>query len=210
MSDSRVTFRRGLLWGLLVLTLLLVAGAALFQKLRPAEPPPLAFGRVPDFQLTNRDGRTVRLSDLAGKPWIADFVFTRCPASCPIMTTRMAALNRELSDDLDFRLVSISVDPEHDTPEVLRRYAESFQAPDDWLFLTGGRDEIFHLSKEGFKLGIDDNPAPAPDGEPQPEPILHSTRFVLVDGEGEIRGYYNAFSDEDLEKLERDLKAIAE
>ena len=209
MSDSRVTFRRSLLWGLLVVTLLLVAGAAAYQRLRRPEPPP-TLGQVPDFQLTNRDGRTVRLSDLAGKPWIADFIFTRCPASCPIMTTRMARVNRELSDDFDFRLVSISVDPEHDTPEVLRRYAESFQAPDDWLFLTGGRDEIFRLSKDGFKLGIDDNPAPAPTGEPHPEPILHSTRFVLVDGEGQIRGYYNAFSDEDLEKLERDLQALAD
>lgn len=202
------TLRRGLLWGLLVLTLLVVAGAAVYQRLRRPEPPPV-LGPVPEFQLTNRDGRTVRLSDLAGKPWVADFIFTRCPASCPIMTSRMALVNRELSDDLDFRPVSISVDPEHDTPEVLRRYAESFQAPDDWLFLTGGRDEIFRLSKDGFKLGIDDNPAPAPDGAPHPEPILHSTRFVLVDAQGQIRGYYNAFSDEDLEKLKRDLQALA-
>ena len=210
MNDSSVNLRRRLIWGLLVLTLLVVAGAAVFQTLRPVEPPPLAFGRLPDFELTNRDGRKVGLSDLAGKPWVADFIFTRCPASCPIMTTRMSRLNHELSDDLDFRLVSISVDPEHDTPEVLRRYAESFQAPDDWLFLTGGRDEIFRLSKEGFKLGIDDNPAPAADGEPHPEPILHSTRFVLVDGQGQIRGYYNAFSDEDLEKLKRDLQILSE
>lgn len=208
MTDSRVNVRRSLLWGLLVLTLLIVAGAAAFQELRRPEPP-LAFGQVPDFQLTNRDGRTVRLSDLAGEVWIADFIFTRCPASCPIMTSRMALLNRELGDDLDFRPVSISVDPEHDTPEVLRQYAASFQAPDDWLFLTGNRDEIFRLSKDGFKLGVDDAPQSAPDGTPHPEPILHSTRFVLVDGQGQIRGYYNAFSDEDLEKLKNDLQAIA-
>lgn len=200
--------RRGLLWSLLVLTLLVVAGAAVYQRMRRPEPPPV-LGPVPEFQLTNRDGRTIRLSDLAGKPWVADFIFTRCPASCPIMTSRMALVNRELADDVDFRPVSISVDPEHDTPEVLRRYAESFQAPEDWLFLTGGRDEIFRLSKDGFKLGIDDNPAPAPSGKPHPEPILHSTRFILVDAQGQIRGYYNAFSDEDLEKLKRDLQALA-
>lgn len=207
MTDSRLKLRRGLIWGLLVVTLLAVAGAAAFQWLGGAEPPPM-FGEVPDFQLTNRDGRPVRLSDLAGKPWIADFIFTRCPASCPIMTTRMARLNEEL-ESVDFRLVSISVDPEHDTPEALRRYAESFQAPDRWLFLTGDRGEIHRLSREGFKLGIDDNPPPPAPGEPPAEPILHSTRIVLVDGAGRIRGYYNAFSDEDLEKLQRDLRDVA-
>ncbi len=208
MTDSRVKLRRGLIWGLLVVTLLAVAGAALFQKKDRTEPPPLAFGPAPDFELINRDGRAVRSSDLAGKPWIAGFIFTRCPASCPIMTTRMARLNEDL-EGVDFRLVSISVDPEHDTPEVLRRYAESFKAPDRWLFLTGRRDEIHRLSKEGFKLGIDDNPPPPAPGEPPTEPILHSTRIVLVDGAGQIRGYYNAFSEEDLEKLKRDLRAIA-
>lgn len=207
MTDARAKLRRGLIWGLLVVTLLAVTGAALFQWLERPEPPP-AFGQVPDFQLTNRDGKTIGLSDLAGKPWIADFIFTRCPASCPIMTTRMARLNEDL-DRVDFRLVSISVDPEHDTPAVLQRYAESFQAPDRWLFVTGGRDAIHRLSKEGFKLGIDDNPPPPLPGEQPTEPILHSTRIVLVDGEGRIRGYYNAFSDEDLQKLKRDLRAIA-
>lgn len=207
MTDSRVKLRRGLIWGLLIVTLLAVAAAAAFQWLDRPEPPPV-FGEVPDFHFINRDGRPVQLSDLAGKPWIVDFIFTRCPASCPIMTTRMARLNEDL-ESVDFRLVSISVDPERDTPEVLRRYAESFQAPDRWLFLTGDRDAIHHLSREGFKLGIDDNPPPPLPGEQPAEPILHSTRIVLVDGGGRIRGYYNAFSDEDLQKLKRDLRAIA-
>ena len=83
--------RRGLLWGILVAVLLVVATAALVQQLRRPDPPPV-LGQVPDFTLTNRDGRTVHLSDLAGAPWIADFIFTRCPASCPIMTARMAKL----------------------------------------------------------------------------------------------------------------------
>jgi cytochrome oxidase Cu insertion factor (SCO1/SenC/PrrC family) len=180
-----------------------VAAAALMQQLRRPEPPPV-LGQVPDFALTNRDGRTVRLADLAGKPWIADFIFTRCPASCPVMTARMARLNRDLPEDSAVRLVSFTVDPDHDTPQVLQQYAASFKAPDRWLFLTGDKRALYHLSREGFKLGIEMNPQPATGSI---EPILHSTRFVLVDGEGRIRGYYEGFDEESMGKLERDLGA---
>ena len=160
---------------------------------------------VPEFSLINRDGRAVTLRDLAGAPWVADFVFTRCPATCPMMTARMARLNRDLPADLPVRLVSFSVDPEHDTPEVLERYAQSFQAPDRWLFLTGDREQILQLSEKGFKLGV---AMELPPGTDAPEPIVHSTRFVLVDGEGRIRGYYDAFDEESMERLERDLAAL--
>lgn len=199
-----MTFRRGLLWGLLVLALIAVAAAALVQRLWRPEPLPV-LGKLPGFSLVNRDGRTVRLEDLAGTPWVADFIFTRCPASCPMMSARMARLNRDLPGDLDVRLVSFSVDPGHDTPEVLQRYAASFQAPDRWLFLTGGKEDIRRLSIEGFKLGLDMDPAPGSG----PEPILHSTRFVLVDGEGSIRGYYEAFDEASMEKLRGDLLQLS-
>jgi len=172
--------------------------------MRRPEPPPV-LSEVPEFTLVNRDGRTIRREDLAGSPWIADFIFTRCPASCPMMTSRLARLDRELPRDLEVRLVSISVDPEHDTPEILQRYAESFKAPARWLFLTGDGEQIYRLSKEGFKLGVD----AAPQGVETAEPILHSTRFVLVDGEGRIRGYYDAFDAESMKGLMRDLEAIA-
>lgn len=198
--------RRGLLWGLLVATLLVIAVAAVLRQ-RRSEPPPV-LGQVPEFTLVNRDGRTVRRTDLAGSPWVADFIFTRCPASCPMMTTRLARLDRELPRNLGVRLVSVSVDPEHDTPEVLQRYAASFKAPEHWLFLTGDGPQIYRLSKEGFKLGVD--PAPQETGVETAEPILHSTRFVLVDGEAWIRGYYDAFDEEAMKRLERDLEAIAE
>ncbi|HSF43889.1 MAG TPA: SCO family protein [Thermoanaerobaculia bacterium] len=202
-----VTLRRGLLWGLLVAALLAVTAAALVQRLRRPEPPPV-LSQVPDFRLTNRDGRPVRLADLSGAPWVADFIFTRCPASCPMMTARMARFGRDLPKDLPVRLVSFSVDPEHDTPEVLERYAKSFSAPDRWLFLTGTREQIRSLSIEGFKLGLEMDPPPAPPGITAPEPILHSTRFVLVDGEGRIRGYYEAFDEEAMKRLETDLRAL--
>lgn len=200
-----MTFRRGLLWGFLVLALVAVAAAALVQWMRRPEPLPV-YGKLPAFSLVNRDGRTVRLEDLAGAPWVADFVFTRCPASCPMMSARMARLERNLPKDLNARLVSISVDPTYDTPEVLERYARKFEAPERWLFLTGEREDVRRLSIEGFKLGLDMDPPP---GEVGPEPILHSTRFVLVDGEGQIRGYYEAFDEATMEKLRSDLLRLA-
>ena len=199
--------RRGVLWGLLVAALIVVFAAAAFQRRHRPEPPPI-LGEVPEFTLTNRDGRTVRRADLAGSPWIADFIFTRCPASCPMMTSRMARLVKELPADSGVRFVSFSVDPEHDTPEVLERYAASFKAPARWLFLTGDGRQIYRLSKEGFKLGVD--AAPQASGIETAEPILHSTRFVLVDGAGRIRGYYDAFDAESMKGLTRDLEAIKE
>ena len=199
--------RRGLIWGFLVVVLVALVTATAIDRLRRPEPPPV-LDPLPDFALTNRDGRAVRLQDLAGKPWIADFIFTRCPASCPMMTARMARLNRELPDDLDVRLVSFSVDPEHDTPQALQRYAESYQAPARWLFLTGGKDDLYRLSRQGFKLGIDIPPSDPGAAKPA-EPILHSTRFVLVDAQGRIRGYYDGFDEDSMKKLLRDLEAVS-
>jgi protein SCO1/2 len=164
-------------------------------------------GRVPDFTLTNRDGRTVRRADLAGAPWIADFVFTRCAASCPLITLRMQRLERELPPDLGVRLVSFTVDPDYDTPHVLEAYAESYAAPGRWLFLTGPRERLHGLIRQGFKLAID--MAPPAGAASEKEPILHSTRFVLVDGRGAIRGYYDAFDEESMGRLARDLEAVA-
>ena len=198
-----MSLRRGLLWGFLVAALLVVAGAAVWQMVSGPEPPPV-LGEVPDFALINRDGQPVRRADLAGAPWVADFIFTRCGAACPMMSLRMARLERELPADLGVRFVSFSVDPEYDTPQVLQEYAESFGAPGRWLFLTGDKREIYRLSKEGFKLAVDDTTPVNED-----EPILHSTRFVLVDGEGRIRGYYEAFDEEAVKKLTADVAVLA-
>jgi len=196
-----VSARRAVLWGLLVAALVAVAGAALWQIVSRPVPPPV-LGEVPDFALTNRDGRTVHRADLAGEPWVADFIFTRCAASCPMMSMRLARLNRELPADLRVRLVSFSVDPDYDSPEVLERYAQSFKAPARWLFLTGPRETVYRLTKEGFKLAVDAA------GGSADEPILHSTRFVLVDGQGRIRSYYEAFDEPSMKKLRRDLEAL--
>ena len=204
-NPATIPLRRGLLWGALVAAILAVAAGVLFQRLERPEPPPV-LGQVPPFSLTERSGRTVARDDLAGRPWIADFIFTRCAASCPAMTARMARLRRELPEG-SARFVSFTVDPAHDTPEALARYAASFGAGLDWLFLTGSEADLHRLSRDGFKLAVD--AAPPPGTATPEEPILHSTRFVLVDGRGRIRGYYDGFDEESMAKLRRDLGALA-
>jgi protein SCO1/2 len=189
----------------LVLALVAVGGAALWTRIAAAPPPPV-LGEVPEFRLVNRDGRAVTRADLAGSPWVADFIFTRCAASCPLMTARLARLGRDMGRAAP-RRVSFTVDPAHDTPEVLARYAASYEAAPDWLFLTGPAPQLHRLMVEGFKLALD--PAPPPGTATPEEPILHSTRIVLVDGQGRIRGYYDAFDEESMARLRRDAALLA-
>jgi len=157
--------------------------------------------KVPDFTLTERSAREVKNQELAGQVWIADFVYTSCGGMCPIMSEKM----RKLQDTLppEVRLVSFSVDPDVDTPAVLTEYARKFGAdPNRWLFLTGNRESLFKLSKEGFKLAVDDS------GGTELEPITHSSRFALVDQHGRIRGYYSMEEPAELAHLVEDAKSL--
>jgi protein SCO1/2 len=198
--------RQILIWGALVAALLAVAGAAVVERLRLPEPLPF-LGEVPPFSLLDSGSRRVTLRDLAGEPWIANFVFTRCQVSCPMMSLRMARLEREIPADPAVRFVSFSVDPAHDTPKILAKYARSFKAPPRWHFLTGETEAVYALVRGGFKLGVDPLPQPAAAGAAS-EPITHSTRFVLVDGRARIRGYYDAFDPDSVARLRRELTAL--
>ena len=154
------------------------------------------FTQLPDFSLIERSGQNLGLADLRGKVWIADFIFTRCPGPCPRMSSRMAFLQSNLRDD-GLRLISISVDPEFDTQEVLTKYATQYQAEEGrWFFLTGDKTAIHDLAKSGFLVGgVDDV-------------TLHTTRFVLVDRQGRVRGYYSSSDEDDLRKLRDDARAL--
>lgn len=195
---------RGLLWSLLVVVIVAVAAAAWLTRRATAPEPPPVLSEVPDFQLTNRDGTTVTRDDLLGAPWVADLFFTRCVLICPVMNGKMAILDRKLPDDV--RLVSVTVDPERDTLEVLRDYAADFDASDRWYFLTGKREEIYALVGEGLRLGYEPNPPLVP-LEPG-DNIYHSSRFVLVDAEGRVRAYYETTEGNDLDRLPEDLAAL--
>jgi cytochrome oxidase Cu insertion factor (SCO1/SenC/PrrC family) len=128
------------------------------------------YGLLPDFALTDQRGRPVHRADLQGNVWVASFMYTGCADECPVMTAEMARLQSDLAAIPDVRLVSISVDPDRDTPAILSQYAARFDAdPDRWLFLTGDKRAIFRLAREGFRLGIVDPaersaPSPLKDG----------------------------------------------
>jgi protein SCO1/2 len=159
-------------------------------------------GTVPGFSLTERSGNRVTAADLAGHVWIADFIFTRCPDVCPALTARMARLQDTLPVAGDpVRLVSFSVDPMHDTPDVLRAYAARVGARDGWLFLTGDRTQLGTLLRDGFRLAYADDGPPA-------SPITHSDRLVLVDRDLRIRGYYHGGDENDLQRLGQDARSI--
>ncbi|PYK42120.1 MAG: hypothetical protein DME60_00105 [Verrucomicrobia bacterium] len=160
-----------------------------------------SYGMVPPFQLVNQNGQPFGSAQLNGKIWIADFIFTSCRGPCPLISTRMSELQKPL-EKTDVHLVSFSVDPETDTPEVLRGYAEKLHAePKRWDFLTGPKSAIYKLSHDGFKLAISDGS----DAEGIP---VHSTRMVLVDRQGQIRGYYEGTEADAMTKLLADTNHL--
>ena len=160
-----------------------------------------SYGAVPSFQLVNQNGQPFGSAQLAGKIWIADFIYTTCPGPCPMISSRMSELQKPL-EKTDVHLVSFSVDPEKDTPQVLRGYADKLQAnPGRWDFLTGPKSAIYKLSHDGFKLAVSDG-----SGE-QGIPV-HSTRMVLVDRRGQIRGYYDATEADAVTKLLADTNHL--
>lgn len=133
---------------------------------------------VPEFSLTDQNGQTVTNADLRSKVWIADFIFTRCAGPCPLMTARMLEMQKALVKTPDVKLVSVTVDPEYDTPEVLKAYAEAnFADPNRWKFLTGDKAVIEKLVTEGFMQHLAEE-----NGEP-----VHGTMFLIVDGNGMVR-----------------------
>ncbi len=205
-SKSAERILRRLLWGVLIAVIVGIVGAYIYQTLagrsvardNPASNLTGTRDSVPHFALTDQRGTTMTSADLQGKIWVADFIFTRCVAACPLMMDKMAKLQEEFAEE-NVYFVSVSVDPEYDTPEVLFRYADRFGVDHNkWHLLTGEQDTIYQLSHKGFNLAV---------GEQKSE-ILHSSRFVLVDHQGQIRGYYDSNESEALKKLRQDIKTL--
>lgn len=194
---------RWIAWGALGAALAAVAVALFLDRRQPAADALPVIAEVGAFELVDHAGRRVTPSDLAGAPWVVDFIFTRCRASCPLMTEAMQRLRADWPRDVPVRFVSISVDPEHDRPEVLADYRRQRGIEgDDWLFLTGEVDVVHRLVSDTFLLQFD--PDPPPELATPEMPILHSTRFVLVDAQGRIRGYYDGLDRAALERLPHD------
>lgn len=172
------------------------------------------YGQLDAFSFTERNGKPFGTDELKSHPWIADFIYTSCTSECPLMSAEMARLQKALPEQTPVRLVSFTVDPEVDTPPRLAEYAERFQAkPEIWKFLTGPREQLYTLAQKGFHLPAQAVDVPSPkhhDSEhahgktpsaPKENPFLHSQKFVLVDQDLQIRGYYDSTHPEELERL---------
>ena len=200
-SVKRKLDKSTLIWVMLGVIIIGIAGINLWSvfdttsEVQVSETTPVS---VPDFRLTTQQGEPLALSDMKGKIWVADFIFTNCPTICPAMTQEMARLQSEFVADPVY-FVSFSVDPERDTSSVLSRYAEAYGADDRrWHFLTGDKAAIYELAEDGFSLAAGHNGTE----------LLHSTRFALVGSDGNIYDYYDSRSKPALLRLRRDLKAL--
>ena len=161
---------------------------------RPAPPRPV-LGQVADFTLTNQANQAVTLADLRGKIWVADIIFTRCAGPCPRMTKQMQSLQEALAGDGSTRLVTLTTDPEFDSPEILKKYPErlGLKATDRWMFLTGTKKEIAGLAIDSLKLtAVEKKPEERTDAD---DLFIHSTIFVVVDKQARLRGVFETEGD---------------
>lgn len=151
---------------------------------------------VVDFELVAAGGQPFSSEELKGKVWVASFFFANCPGFCLTLNQRVAQLAQEVAD-ADVRFVSITVDPQHDTPEALAEYAKRFEAdPARWLFLTGDQGTIERVAGESFRVSA--------------APATHTGRLMLVDREGRVRGAYSYSSAAEMATLARQIRKLAE
>ncbi len=180
--------------------------APAYTLVKEEEPLP-RYDVLPVFELTDQQGHAFGLNDLRGKVWAVDTFFTRCVAICPTLTGGMRDLQSALEADTnlhdDVRLVSISVDGGHDTPEVMATFANAYQADDRfWKFLTGDRGEVWPLVEHGMKLNVGEGPPGDEDN------IDHSGKILLIDRVGVIRGYYDGMTEAGRIELWADLRRL--
>lgn len=203
-AGCRQLFRASIAY-LPLLFALLVVDHAFWRRVPAAQAAPAmpaSLQRVPRFTLTDQAGQPFGTAQLQGRAWIVDFIFTRCAGQCPMMNARMGTLAQRFAGARGLGFLSITVDPDHDTPAVLAAYAQQLHASiAQWRFLTGPEVEVHQLAREGFRLGVAKEGAPA-------EPITHSVRLVLIDQAGRIRGYYDAMEAAAMAQLTRDVEQL--
>jgi protein SCO1/2 len=191
-------------WALFVLV---GVGVPTVRSMRVKLPPPLpVLATVPEFQLTDQNGESFDPEKLRGQVWVANFIFTRCPTICPLFTQKMQQIqHRGRGLGQYFHLVSFTVDPEHDTPEVLADYARKHRvSPRMWSFLTGPRHELQRIIVDGMKIHMERGADPD-----DLMSIGHGSHFVLVDTELRVRGYYQFNDPGAVDTLLRDAGLLA-
>jgi cytochrome oxidase Cu insertion factor (SCO1/SenC/PrrC family) len=163
---------------------------------------------LPAFTLTNQSGQPVMARDFSNYVAVVDIVFTRCAGPCPEMTRRMAELQRDLPANLPVKLVTVTTDPEFDTPEVLKRYSERFKADAGrWWFLTGAKSDIARLAREGLKLVAQETKPE--DRQNDADLFIHSTVFVLIDKHGRLRGQVESTEPDFSARVQRAVRRLA-
>lgn len=175
--------------------------------LMAADPLP-TLGKVSKFSFKDQNNKPFSNQNVKGQVWIANFVFTSCQGMCPLLTGQMAVLAQQLKDQ-NVTFVSFSVDPERDTSAVLSEYKTFYQIKNEkWFFVTTSKEEtMWDFISKSFQLGT--TKATPEDLAQGAEPVMHSSRFVLVDGAGNIRGYYNSQDEIKMDEIVRDASSLS-
>lgn len=204
------SFRRleWIVWGALIATVVGIAAAFVVSRVQQETIPPLPIiGPVGDFVLTNQHGQVVSAADLRGNVWVGNIIFTRCAGPCPLMTQAMADFQNSLPSSV--RLVTLTTDPDYDTPEVLKRFGEKYNADfRRWTFLTGSKEQIARLAVNGLKLTALEKPEP--ERAAPADLFIHSTLFVIIDPQGNLRAAYELEDPELRSKVPQQVRALLE
>jgi protein SCO1/2 len=199
-----------IVWGALALTILGIVGAFVRSKLSVIQGPPLPIitKGLPSFTLTNQSGQVVTQKDLESEIHLVDIIFTRCAGPCPKMTRHMAELQSKLSPKPPIKFLTVTTDPDFDSPAILKRYAEKFGADfQRWTFLTGSKAEIRRFARDGLLLVSEEK---SPEQQTTPEDLfIHATVFILLDKHGRVRGQFDSTEDDFMPKLTRAVKQLS-
>ncbi|MDF7821135.1 SCO family protein [Runella sp. MFBS21] len=158
---------------------------------------------IPDFKFVNQDGDTVTAQNFKDKIYVADFFFTTCPTICPVMKKQMLKVYDKIKGQPDVAILSHTIDPQHDTPTVLKQYANDLGVKDakQWMFVTGEREKIYDIGEHHY-LVVAGADSTAPGG------YIHSGAFILIDKEKRVRGMYNGTDDEGTKRLLADIERL--
>jgi protein SCO1 len=157
---------------------------------------------IPPFQLVDQDSVTITNKTFAGKIYVADFFFTKCPTICPVMKTQMLRIHDEFQTDSDVLILSHTIDPEYDNVSVLHDYSDRLGVKSNkWHFVTGDMDDIYGIAEKGYftRASVD---------ETLPGGFLHSGAFLLVDRYGRVRGQYDGTKEDQVDRLIQDIKRL--
>jgi protein SCO1/2 len=203
LSERKIEW---LVCGGLAATILAIFAAFILFPAR-GKPPPI-YGTLPDFTLTDQNNQKTTLATLRGHICVADVIFTRCAGQCLVMSACMKEIQAALPAPLPFKLVSFTTDPAYDTPAVLKKYGARYDAENDrWLFLTGDKTALHHLTVDGLKLSAVEKSSA--DQEDANDLFIHSTKLVLIDKEGRIRGYFDGETQESVAQAIAAAKNLA-